>query len=101
MAKWADYAIYTVRFNAARTHIDRVRAFPDLGESLGVSVEFARMDVIAKIDQETTFVTAVKNADGNYVKGNTVYVVTVNSAKYIKTVKDNTTADNLDKLPEF
>ena len=32
MAKWADFAISAVRFNAAHTHIDRVKVHTDDGE---------------------------------------------------------------------
>jgi hypothetical protein len=61
MAKWADYAVYSVRFNSAHTHIDRVRAFPDLGESFGESIEFTRSEVVAKLDNNITFVTTFKS----------------------------------------
>ena len=101
MAKWADYGIFAVRFNAAHTHIDRVRAFPDTGDSFGSVVEFARTQVIAAIKKGTTFVTIVKNADGKWSLGKEVFVITINGTEYIKTRRDNTAADNLDNLPEF
>lgn len=41
MAKWADYLIYAVQFNAQRTHINRLRAFVDNGDSIGQSGEYA------------------------------------------------------------
>ncbi len=35
--KWADYAITVVRFNAAKTHIDKVKRREDRGEKLGAA----------------------------------------------------------------
>jgi hypothetical protein len=101
MAKWADYGIYAVRFNVRRTHIDRVRAMPDNGESFGSSVEMARTDVISAIKREVTFVTIIKGTDDKWKLGSKVFIVIINGTEYIKTVNDNTAQDNLDNLPEF
>jgi hypothetical protein len=78
-----------------------VKAFPDEGESLGTAVEFSRSEVVAAIKRGVTFVTTFKGANGNYQLGNSVFVIVINGSDYIKTVKDATEADNLDKLPEF
>jgi hypothetical protein len=101
MAKWADYGIYAVRFNALRTHIDRVRAMPDDGESFGSSVEMARTEVISAIKRGVTFVTIIKDTNGKWLLGSKVFIVTINGTEYIKTVNDDTAKDNLDNLPEF
>lgn len=101
MAKWADYGIHAVRYNIPRTHIDRVRAMPDNGESFGSTVEMARTEVISAIKRGVTFVTIIKDGDGKWKLGAKVFVVTINGAEYIKTVNDNTTKDNLENLPEF
>jgi hypothetical protein len=101
MAKWADYGISAVRYNTAHTHIDRVRAYPDTGESLGSLVEFERTTVVAKIKAGTTFVTIVLGADGQYRKGQPVYIIKVNGVEYIKTVDNGLPGDNLENLPQF
>ena len=101
MAKWADYCIFEVHFNWQHTHIDGVRAFPDNGESLGAQVEFRREQVIALIRQGKKFITIFKKADGNWIQGQLVFIITIRGVEYIKTVSDNTEKDNLDKLPEY
>lgn len=101
MAKWADYGISAVRYNSEHTHIVRVRAYPDTGESLGSLVEFERTTVVAKIKAGTTFVTIVLGADGKYRKGQPVYIIKVNGVEYIKTVDNGLPGDNLENLPEF
>ena len=101
MAKWADYVITEVKFNAKHTHIDKVRAREDNGETLESAQEYARQDVVKAINKGTTFVTAFKNNDGKWNKGEDVFVIEINGADYIKTKRDNTANDNLDNLPEF
>jgi hypothetical protein len=101
MAKWADYCISAVRFNSRHTHIDRVRIYPDDGEKLGTSSEASRPDVISAIRDGKTFVTIFKNTKGTWDKGQSVFIVKIAGDEYIKTVRDNTTVDNLDNLPEF
>jgi Protein of unknown function (DUF3892) len=101
MAKWADYVITEVRFNAKHTHIDKVRARKDNGETLESAQEYARQEVVKAINNGTTFVTAFKNNVGKWNKGEDVFVIEINGADYIKTKRDNTAKDNLDNLPEF
>jgi hypothetical protein len=101
MAKWADYVITEVRFNAKHTHIDKVRAREDNGESLGSAQEYARQDVVKAINNGTTYVTAFKSNDGKWQKGEDVFVIKIDGTAYIKTKKDDTAKDNLDNLPEF
>ncbi|ODM73114.1 DUF3892 domain-containing protein [Bradyrhizobium elkanii] len=102
MAKWADYVITAVRFNDKHTHIDRVRAWKDNGESLETVQEFTRQTIVKAInDDGITFVTAFKTTDGKWRKGEDVFVIHIHNVAYIKTKRDNTTRDNLDNLPEF
>jgi hypothetical protein len=101
MSKWADYGISAVRFNSADTHIDKVRAHPDNDATIGTPVEFARASVVAALKQNTTFVTIFKGGDGNWKKGQPVYIIKINGTEYIKTVDNGKAVDNLDELPEF
>ena len=101
MSKWADFAIHAVRFNSAHTHIDRVRAFPDNGDKLGISEEHLRQDIVAAIKRGVTYVTTFKDDQGNWSKGQPVFIVSINGNDYIKTVENRKEVDNLDNLPEF
>jgi hypothetical protein len=100
-AKWADYCISAVRYNAAHTHIDRVRAAPDHGTGLGAIAEYDRVTVVQAIKNGTTFVTVFRTADGDWRKGQPVYVIKVHGIEYIKTANNGQAVDNLDNLPEF
>jgi hypothetical protein len=101
MAKWADFGISAVRFNARHTHIDTVKAMPDNGETFGPVAIVSRQDVARQVKQDTTFVTIFKDAAGNWAKGQQVYIVVIHGSEFIKTVRDATPVDNLDNLPEF
>lgn len=101
MSKWADYGISAVKYNAAHTHIDRVRAHPDKGDTIGAYSEYARADVVAAIKKGTTFVTILMGAEGKWKKGQPVYIINVNGVEYLKTVDNGKASDNLENLPEF
>ncbi|AXW50040.1 hypothetical protein CJO91_20035 (plasmid) [Ralstonia solanacearum] len=101
MAKWADYLIFAVRFNAKRTHIDQVRVAVDNGDTVGATSEHDRQTIVSAIKNGTTFVTIYKNAGGNWDKGKQVYIVPISGSEYLKTIADNKLVDNLDNLPEF
>jgi hypothetical protein len=101
MSKWADYAISDVHFNNAHTHIDRVKARPDNGDQLGAATDHARADIVSAIKKGVTYVTIFKNKEGNWSKGQPVYIIKVNGTEYIKTVDNGKPVDNLDNLPEY
>ncbi|MDD5544766.1 MAG: DUF3892 domain-containing protein [Acidobacteriia bacterium] len=101
MAKWADYGISAVRFNIKHTHIDRVRVRSDNGDTFGSPVDHSRQQVVDAIEAGTTYVTIIKSKDDKWEKGQKVIIVEINGAKYLKTTKNETEKDNLDKLPEY
>lgn len=101
MAKWADYLISAVRYNADHKHIDQVKAHQDNGDSVGEAKVYTRQEVVNAIAKGTTFVTIYKDNEGKWSKGQKVFVVTINNKKYIKTVENNKEEDNLENLPEF
>lgn len=101
MNKWADYGISAVRYNATHQHIDRVRIHPDNGETIGAPAEYARADIVTAIKKGITFVTIFKGTDGNWKKGQPIYIIKVHNVEYIKTVDNGKAADNLENLPEF
>ncbi|WP_198408835.1 DUF3892 domain-containing protein [Rubrivivax gelatinosus] len=90
-----------MRYNSAHTHIDRVRAHPDNGDTIGAHSEYARATVISSIKNGTSFVTILRGTDGNWKKGQPVFIIKVKGVEYIKTVDNGKEADNLENLPEF
>lgn len=99
--KWADWLISAVRYNAAETHIDKVRAHVDTGDSVGSPGEMMRTRVVELLDEGTTFVTIVKGEDGKWKRGALVQTIKVSGAIYIRTDADSTASDNLGSLPRF
>lgn len=100
MTKWADYCIWTVRYDNEHTHIISVKAYPDKGDSLGNEVEFSRAQVINYIENGTSFVTIVNNGS-KWRKGEDVHVVNRRGKKYIRTDQNDEDGDNLGSLPEY
>lgn len=101
MSKWADCGISAVRFDSAHTHIDKVRVHLDNETLFGPQVEKSRQDVVSAIRKGVLFVTILKGDDGNWKKGQPVFIITLNGKEYIKTIENKTEKDNLDNLPEF
>ena len=103
MAKWADYVIMRVRFNAAGTHIDQVEVADDGEDGIGTKRNESRATVIAKIKAKKTYFTAPPSTTevGKVVKGAPVGVVVINGTEYIKTGANQTARDNLDNLPTY
>lgn len=101
MAKWADKLIYEVRFNAARTHIDRIHY--RIHTATGISAdawELTREEVVAQLKSGVTFCTIIWR-DPKWYCGAMVYIFPVGGEEFIKTVADRSKEDNLDNLPEF
>jgi hypothetical protein len=104
MAKWADYVIKKVRFNAAGTHIDQVEVADDRGDDLGPSRYENRATVIKNLKDKKTYCTAppAKSGEsGKYDKGALVRIIDVNGTEYIRSDANKTARDNLDNLPTF
>ena len=103
MAKWADYVITRVRFNAAGTHIDEVEAADDGEDGIGTKRSEKRATVIANLKAKRTYVTAPpsKTETGKITKGAPVGIVVVNGTEYIRTDANKTARDNLDNLPTY
>lgn len=96
-----DYYISHVRYNTERTHIVKVRAYPNSGSQLGNPAEWARTEVVNAIGRGQTFMTMYKGADGQWKQGEDVRIVTIGGVKYIRTDNNSKAADNLGNLPEF
>lgn len=101
MAKWADYLISAVRYNARHTHIDQVRIHEDMGDNVGEGETYSRQAVVNALYEGTTFVTIFKNDQNSWNIGQKVQIIKVNGTDYIKTVDNGREEDNLENLPEF
>ena len=103
MAKWADYLIFRVRFNAAGTHIDQVEVADDGDTQVGPKRIETRATAIAGRKAGKTYITAPPSptTPGEVVRGALVQVVVVNGVEYLRTNADKTPRDNLDNLPTF
>lgn len=100
MAKWADYGISEVRYNATHTHIDSVRIRKDNDTTIGEPEEHQRAVIVKAIKDGVTFVT-IMWANGIWQKGQPVYIIKVNGTEYIKSRDNGKEGDNLENLPEF
>ena len=101
MAKWADYGITKVRYNHQHTHIEKVKAREDNGDTFGAEQEYTRSQIVSAIEGGKTFITILKTSEGKWKKGQDVHIVTVNGVKYLRTDQNKTASDNLENLPEF
>lgn len=101
MEKWADYAISSVRFNPAHTHIDQVQVRRDNGDTLGPTSTEQRQTVVSSLKRGVTFTTIFSGANEKWQRGQPVFIDRVNGIEYIKTVPNGKAIDNLDNLPEF
>lgn len=91
--------ITRVRYNAAETNIDQV-------EIHAASMPYPTMSRVAVVNEilhaQSTFQTVtLRQGATKYDIGADVVVVPIDGHSYIKTVRDNTTRDNLGNLPRF
>jgi len=99
--KWADYLISMVQYNVGETHIVKVLAHTDDGDTVGVGYEETRARVVQLVKTGYTFVTIYKNDAGKYDRGAEVRIVRIEGSDYIRTDADATKKDNLGSLPRF
>lgn len=100
MAKWADYGVFRVKYNQSHSAIVEVEVKPDLGEQFGSAQKMSRATVVQAIGRGQSFVT-VRSKDGKYVKGESVHVVPIHGANYLRTNHNALAQDNLGELPEY
>jgi len=100
-SKWANFVITAVKYHPRRTAITEVEIRADNGAHLGPPQRATRQSVIDAIDRGQTFVTAYRQPDGNFRRGEDVRVVNTPHGRFIRTDRDNILADNISKLPEY
>jgi hypothetical protein len=101
MFNLANYGISAVHYNRGHSHIDRVWVHTGPGNK---GSDWPRTKVVSAIERNTTFVTILKNKnkkDDKWREGQLVQVDPLHGVKYIRTVGNGTTADNLRRLPTF
>jgi Protein of unknown function (DUF3892) len=99
-AKWADYLITAVSFNASGTHIEAVQIYPDEGDKVGSASQASRVQVVAWLESGYTFCTAISSG-GKWHMGASVKIVIIDNQQFIKSKADSSKFDNLDNLPTF
>lgn len=98
MEKWAEYLIYTVRYNKEPKRIASVKTHEDKGDKISSSdLSFTRDEVIQKIKNGVSFCTIYKDKEQWY-RGRDVIVTSNN---FIKTEPNEKEEDNLGELPEY
>ncbi|MGB9693625.1 MAG: hypothetical protein ACPLYF_02155, partial [Fervidobacterium sp.] len=85
MAKWADFLISAVRYDANKAHIEKVRVHEDLGEQVGPAKESSRIDVLNNIKSGFSYVTILKTQNGKWQKGQEVHIIKVGNDEFIRT----------------
>jgi len=83
VAKWADFLISAVRYNAKHTHIEKVKVHEDLGDSVGNVGEFTRPSIVGNIKNGSSYVTIFKTADGKWSKGQDVRIARARERGYV------------------
>jgi len=99
MSKWADYGISCVTNSTDGERIVSVGAHENKGEKMGGKATWTRAQVVQAIGEGTSFVTILKNSEGNWEKGAAVKRYQVDGEWFIKTVSNSKACDNLDELP--
>lgn len=95
--KWADYVITCVNYTSDGDKISTVGVHEDTGSSLGVRSTWHRDQVVRKLNDGKTFVTATKTSEGKWQKGASVHAT---KKGFISTDPNETKKDNLGSLPE-
>jgi hypothetical protein len=101
MAKWADYGVSAVRYDADEQYIEKVRVHVDNGDTIGSGEAWNRQDVVSKLDNGKTFTTIIQGSDGKWKKGQDIHIITVDGRRYLRTDANRGKSDNLESLPRF
>lgn len=101
MVKWADYGIFTVKYNDTHTRIIAVKAYKDLGDKFGQEDRWSKNEVVSAIERGTSFITIKRTAKEQWSQGEDVRIFEMRGVKFIRTDANRTESDNLGELPEF
>ncbi|GEM_PF-544816 len=99
-----DFYVSAVKYNSDSSHIAklRVHAVDHITGRFKSDTyrDLTRPEVIEMIEGKKTFITIVKKADGSWGRGANLEITSVKT-DYLKTVRDQSTKDNLENLPTF
>lgn len=99
-AKFADYYVSAIDYNADGTHIAKLKVYP-VDHSTGKFKKhevMTRPEVIGLLNSGKTVRTMTMNADKTWKGGADLKVIPV-TTEFLTTKKDNSLSDNLEKLP--
>lgn len=99
-----DFYVSAVQYNSDGSHIAKLRVHR-VDKTNGTFKEgsysdVTRPQVIESVEKNVTFTTIVRKADGGWRLGAALDIISVKT-DYLKTVRDESTRDNLEKLPTF
>ncbi|NMC67403.1 MAG: DUF3892 domain-containing protein [Spirochaetales bacterium] len=94
------YWISEVCYNSQNTHIVQVKIYPQGKVSPGNGEIWPRESVVNYLENGYNIYTMTYE-NGKWVSGAKVKIVNIRGIKYIKTVADATTKDNLGDLARF
>lgn len=99
MTEWPNYVITAVRYDGTKIEAVRRRRAQD-GELSG-PIEIPRRAVAQDLEYEMDYCTAIRDSDGEWVRGDDVHAYELKGDLFIKTEEGEDPADNLGGLPEF
>ena len=100
MAKWADYVITHVSYNEEKSRILCVKQRMDKGDQLGDSTIKTRSEVVDKLTNGSTYITAY-HENSKWKKGDRVIAYEIDGTYFIRTDGNKIKKDNLGELSEF
>lgn len=95
----ADFCITAIRLSSNGEHIEDVHVREEQETSISPPRVVARAFVADLIRlNKATFITRVKNANGNWSVGANIHVI---DEQYLSTDRNSSKRDNLGNLPKF
>lgn len=99
MSEWANYIITAVWYDG--TKIDKVRRRREGPDGLSDAIEIPRVAVAQDLEFGVSYCTAIRDENGEWVRGDDVEGYELNGELSIRTEEGDNPADNLGGLPEF
>ena len=99
-----DFYVSAVQYNSDGSHIAKLRVHRVDKSNGSFKAEsysdLTRPQVIGSVEKNVTFTTVVRKEAGGWRLGAALEIMSVKT-DYLKTVRDESTRDNLEKLPTF
>lgn len=103
MVKWADYLISSVHYNEDHSRIIEVETRQHNPNGISTDItKKKRSEIVNDLDSSLTYITITFEKSKNvWHKGEDVKKKIVGNNVFITTDPNETTSDNLGKLPEY